>query len=123
MSDAVKTSILAVGVSGGAFGDDYRADPALRARAEADPHGVLAERGMEIPPAVDVHIVANTDEVFHVVLPADPNTVLADETLEGVAGGAAACAGCASTASTLGTAISCIGTGGSIGTASTTGNP
>ena len=119
MNGTGKTSVLAANVAGyAAFGDDYWADPALRARAGADPRGVLAERGLEIPPAVDARIVANTDEVFHLVLPPDPNTVLEDETLHAVAGGDTfGSVGSASTASTIPSTVSCAGTAGTLGSA------
>lgn len=114
-------TVLAAGAAAyAAFSDDYRADPALRARAEADPRGVLAERGLEIPPAADARIVANTGEVFHLVLPPDPNTALEENVLGAVSGGAAT-AGSAGTVSTLSTIPSCAGSASTIGTAGSAG--
>ena len=61
--------------------------PELRARAEAEPRAVLSEHGIHVPPEQDVRIVANTAETFHLVMPPDPNSVLAEEDLAAVAGG------------------------------------
>ena len=123
MNGIGEESVLTEGVAGYvAFGDAYRADPALRARAEADPRGVLAERGLEIPPAVDARIVANTGEVFHLVLPPDPNTALEENVLAAVSGGAAT-ASSVSSVGTLSTIPSCAGSASSIGTAGSAGEP
>lgn len=65
----------------------YRQDPAFRARAAADPHAVLAEQGVDVPPWIEVRIVEDTAETFHFVLPADPNAGLKDEDLAMIAGG------------------------------------
>lgn len=114
-----ETSVLAAGAAWyAAFGDDYRADPALRARAEADPRGVLAERGVEIPPAVDARIVANTGEAFHLVLPPDPNAALEENVLDAVSAGAVNCWG---SIGTLSTVPSCAGSASTIGSASSAG--
>ena len=64
-----------------------REDPKLRARAEADPRAVLFEYGIELPLGRDVRLEENTADTFHVVLPSDPNSALADAQLEAVAGG------------------------------------
>ena len=61
--------------------------PELRARAEADARAVLSEHGIPMPPDRDVRIVANTAETFNLIMPPDPNEVLADEDLATVAGG------------------------------------
>ncbi len=66
---------------------DCREDPKLRARAEADPRAVLSEYGIELPLGRDVRIAENTAETFHMVLPPDPNSALADAQIEAVAGG------------------------------------
>ena len=91
-----------------AFANAYDEDLDLRSRADADPKAVLAEQGVELPAGVDVRIVVNTDDVFYLVLPPDPNAVLADEMLGQVAGG--------KTVSTAGSA----GSGGSVGSLCTT---
>ena len=64
-----------------------REDPKLRAWAEADPRAVLFEYGIELPLGRDVRLEENTADTFHVVLPPDPNSALADAQLEAVAGG------------------------------------
>ena len=71
--------------------------PALRARAEAEPRAVLSEHGIHMPPACDVRIVVNTEDTYNLVMPPDPNSVLAEEDLAGVAGGARPFSRCAST--------------------------
>ena len=70
-----------------AFTRKYQESPDLQARAEANPRAVLSEHNIPVPPNQDVRIVANTAETFNVVLPPDPNAVLADEDLLAVAGG------------------------------------
>lgn len=75
----------------------YRQDSAFRARADADPHAVLAEHGIDVPKWVDIRIVENTAETHHFVLPPNPNANLRDEDLAMVAGGknsACICFGC-----------------------------
>ena len=69
------------------FTVQYHKNPALQARALAEPRAVLAEHGVSMPPQTDVRIVANTAETVHVVMPPDPNALLADEDLAAVAGG------------------------------------
>ena len=64
-----------------------REDPKLRSRAEADPRAVLSEHGIELPLGREVRLEENTADTFHVVLPPDPNSALADAQLEAVAGG------------------------------------
>ena len=101
-------------------------DEALRARCAAgDVEDLLPDLGFVPPPGIEVRIVANSAEVYNVVMPPDPNVALSDETLGMVAGGGK----CASTAGTVGSAstvaCSCFpstvitaGTLGSAGTAS-----
>ena len=90
-------------------------DPALRARVDADPRSVFADRGLPFPEDADVRVVRNTAEVFHLTMPPDPNAHLSDEMLEGVIaagarrGGVDGVRNCASSASTI---PSCIGTFG-----------
>ena len=66
---------------------DCAADPELRAELDADPRAFFTTRGYEIPAGPDVRVAANTPEVFHVVMPRNPNASLADEELARVAGG------------------------------------
>ena len=90
--------------------NDCRDDPALRARVDADPHAVFADRGLPLPPGADVRVVRNTDEVFHLALPPDPNAALSDTMLENVSGGSHGLAdGVRNSASTASTIPSCLG--------------
>ena len=64
-------------------------DDALKQRFLSDPHGVLAEHGMDVPEGMNVNVVENTDNTVHVTLPAAPVELaeLSDEELENAAGG------------------------------------
>ena len=64
-------------------------DDALKQRFLSDPHGVLAEHGMDVPEGMNVNVVENTDNTVHVTLPAARDTYadLSDEELENAAGG------------------------------------
>ena len=64
-------------------------DDALKQRFLSDPHGVLAEHGMDVPEGMNVNVVENTDNTVHVTLPAVPvgHAELSDEELENAAGG------------------------------------
>ena len=101
---------------------DWRDDPALRARAASEPREVLAERGIDIPTDSDMRIVANTDEVYRLVMPPDPNVNLADSELSRVSGGAN-CLGSVATASTVGTVPSTVSSSGTASSASTGPRP
>ena len=96
--------------------DDWRADPALRARAPCE---VLSERGLDIPADRDLRIVENTGEVYHLVLPPDPNARLADENLRSVSGGSN-CLGSAGTIASAGTIPSTVSSASTAATASST---
>ena len=69
------------------FTRKYQDSPSLRARAETEPRAVLSEHGIHTPPGCDVRIVVNTEDTFNLVMPPDPNSVLAEEDLATVAGG------------------------------------
>ena len=100
---------------------DYHTDPKIRALAENDPNALLEQRGVTVGSDVDVRIVVNTDEVFHVVFPPDPNMELMDEQLGVVAGGKGNCAGSggtASTVSTFATSLGCASTASTAGSQS-----
>ena len=106
----------------GPFAEAWRGDPEFRARADEDLMSVLAEQGMELPPpGVEMRVVENTADVYHFVLPPDPNVALSDEALGMVAGGKSAStigsAGSASTASTVCTTASCAASASSLGSA------
>ena len=63
---------------------------------------------MPAPNKSEVRIARNTEDVFHVVMPQDPNAALSDAMLESTAGGAQRIRdNCASTSSTI---SSCLGT-------------
>ena len=94
--------------------NDCRDDPALRARVDADPRSVFADRGLPYPEGTEVRVVRNTAEVFHLTMPPDPNVDLSDAMLGAVSGGHTphTSGGPPGTASTASTIPSCIGTYG-----------
>ena len=61
-------------------------DPEFRARMREDPNAAMAERGLD-ELDVRVRVVADTEEIRHVVFPPAPNADLADDELAAVAGG------------------------------------
>ena len=65
----------------------YHEDPDFRAAADRDARAALAERGVHFDGPGEVRLAANTEETTHVVFPPDPNSVLPDGALDGVAGG------------------------------------
>ena len=69
------------------FVQEFHSNPELRERCESDPHGVLAENGVEVPLGYDVRFVADSADVHHFVLPPDPNASLEDDDLDMVVGG------------------------------------
>lgn len=77
------------------FAQAYRGDAALRERIDAGDCKALIAHGLPVPPDSTVKIVENTDTVFHLVMPPDPNAALTDEELEMVA----TAGGCLGTAS------------------------
>ena len=74
-------------------------------RPEMEKHCEMAMymHGSSPPSDTRLMIVRNTDDVWHFVLPPDPNQNLADDDLSAVAGGACGAAGCRSSL------VSCIG--------------
>ena len=101
------------------LGTAYREDSSVRHRAENDPHALLREQGLDIPADIDVRIIANTPDQFHLILPPDPNMALVDEDLRIVAGGkSAGSAGTASTISSAATSLGSLGSASSAGSAS-----
>ena len=91
-------------------------DGDLRSRLEADPRGALTARGVDVPPGLELRVASDTEDVFHLVLPADPNEALADETLGEISGGRASTAGTLGSAGTASTIASCWGTASSAST-------
>ena len=71
-------------------------DSELRERLLDDPVAVLKERGIRVPDGLEVKILADTDSVEHLVLPAGPyEEEISTEALEAVVGGGCrACRGC-----------------------------
>ena len=95
----------------GAVAERYRTDEALRERlASSAAPEALAEFGLDAPANIEVRVAENTGDVFHFVLPPDPNTALEDENLNAVSGGLPKST--ASTASSVGCLPSTVSTGG-----------
>jgi hypothetical protein len=67
-------------------------DPVFRARLLADPKAVLAERGLHIPPEIQIQALEETAQKYYLVLPATverrAGLSLSEADLENVAGGA-----------------------------------
>ena len=58
-------------------------DEAFKEKLVADPHATLAAEGVEIPEGVNISVLSNTADIFHLVIPAIPDDVeLSDEDLE-----------------------------------------
>ena len=66
--------------------DALENDAEFRAAMREDPNAAMAARGLD-EMHVDVRVVADTEDTFHVVLPPAPNADLADDELDSVAGG------------------------------------
>ena len=66
--------------------DALENDAEFRAAMREDPNAAMAERGLD-EMHVDVRVVADTEDTFHVVFPPAPNADLADDELDSVAGG------------------------------------
>lgn len=99
----------------------YAADPEFRREIADNPREAFAAKGLDLPPEVEIRVWEDTSDTKHIVVPPDPNSLLADEMLGGVAGGAqastASSAGCTSTASTVPSCLSSAGTVSSVGSA------
>lgn len=50
-------------------------DSSYRERLKKDPHGVLAEAGIDVPEEREVHVVEDTDSHVHFVLPVRPSHI------------------------------------------------
>ena len=61
-------------------------DPEFRAAMRDDPNAAMAAKGLD-EMHVDVRVVADTEDTFHVVLPPAPNADIPDDELDSVAGG------------------------------------
>ncbi|MBK5966210.1 NHLP leader peptide family natural product precursor [Thiocystis minor] len=62
------------------------ADDAFKQRLLDDPAGTLTAEGIEVPAGVSVKVAENTEQVFHLVIPARP-TDLSDDAVGIVYGG------------------------------------
>lgn len=61
-------------------------DENFKQKLLADPMATLKAEGVELPDGLSLVAAENTDQVFHLVIPAKP-TDLSDEDLDNVAGG------------------------------------
>ena len=106
-----------------AMARSYRDDPDFRTRCDTEPRATLAGAGLELDvPGMDFQVRANTAEVFHVVLPADPNSALEDSMIQHIAGGStASTAACAGSAGTFSCPVSTASTGGTLGSVGSAG--
>ena len=77
-------------------------EPEFRAKLHAAPAAALAGQGVNIAPGIELRVIEDTASVQHFVLPPDPNVLLADSSLNAVAGGFGN-AGCRSSL------VSCLG--------------
>ena len=82
---------------------ECRDDPGLRRRLDADPRAFFGERDVDLPAEIDFRVAADTPEVFHLVMPQDPNAAMSDEDLARISGGTAALSSMSSVPSTLST--------------------
>ncbi|MBK5964538.1 NHLP leader peptide family natural product precursor [Thiocystis minor] len=71
------------------------ADDAFKQRLLADPAGTLAAEGIDVPAGVSVKVAENTEQVFHLVIPACP-TDLSDDVIAAAVGGRCCACGCMS---------------------------
>ncbi len=101
--------------------DACRSDEDRLREVEERPKDVLREYGVHVPMDMDVNIVLNTRDTFHLAMPPDPNQALQDEALMAIAGGKAP--GTASSAATIGTFPSTAGSLSSVGSAGITSDP
>ena len=82
--------------------DQTGAEPEFRTRLKDAPHAALRDYGLELSSEMEVRVVEDTGEVTHLVLPPNPNVVLADHALVGIVGGVGSPAG-----GTIGSVPSC----------------
>ncbi len=100
----------------------YRDDASVRNRIDSgDTSEILGDFGVRMPPGIQVRLVPNTPETFHVVLPPDPNIGLSDESLDTLSAGGKS-AGSAGTAGTAGSVGTVCGTAGTVSSASSAGS-
>jgi len=63
------------------------AEEEFKRKLLADPLATLTAEGMEIPDGLSIKVLENSDQVFHLVIPAKPAESLSDEDLDEAAGG------------------------------------
>ena len=97
--------------------DACRSDEDRLREVEERPKEILLEHGHDVPEDMDVKVVLNTRDVFHLAMPPDPNQALQDEALMAVAGGGktASTAGSVGCAGTVPSTASTLSTAGSVG--------
>lgn len=106
------------------FNVAYRSDEGLRRRVDGGDFAPVAEAfGLDMPPGMALRVVPDTEQVHHVIMPPNPNAVIADSALSEVSGGSTAssagsagsvgCFACSTSPST----ISSLGSAGSAGSA------
>ena len=93
--------------------DACRSDEDRLRQVEERPKDVLREHGIDVPAEVEVNVVLNTRDVFHLAMPPDPNLSLDDEALMAVAGGGKT-VGTVATVASAGTIPSCVSSAGSV---------
>ena len=71
----------------GALARQCRDDPDMRRQLDEDPRAFFSEHALDFPEGIDFKVETDTPEVFHLVLPPDPNAVLADHDLSQISGG------------------------------------
>ena len=107
------------------FSAEWHSDEKLRARIEGGDFAPFFEAmDADMPEGIQLRIVADTDQVQHLALPADPTKRLRDSEMQDISGGSslgsassvgsAGCFLCITAPSTFGTA----GTAGTAGSAS-----
>ena len=86
--------------------DQCAKDEDSRKDFEMNPRTVLAKAGFEIPHGIDIEMVSNSEDTYHLVLPSDPNAELSDDMLKEISGGStkSTVASILSTLSTISTA-------------------
>ena len=92
-------------------------DPEFRTQVDENARAAFSEKGLEVPPEIDLRVHVNTEDTFWLAFPSDPNAELSDESLVTVSGGGKT----ASTAGTVGCAASVPSCASSFGTAGSSG--
>jgi hypothetical protein len=89
-------------------------DDEFKARLVADPTASLRQEGVEIPPGVEMRVVADTDSVRYLRLPLKPSTEeLSDQQLTQVVGGDCAATAIICKSACNGDICYCVCSGGS----------